>query len=220
MYEAPVITAAEEKDLLQEWFDTVHFDVEDPGIPPLDPENDDEESRANPNHDKSNGQFAKGSGGSSAIKISDSKASDLAEKVQKPDGGFTVNPRNGADVSKGFAVAIYPERSKEIAHSEVGADTIKQYADSNSDVLSMDGNMMGGWHDPASGTVWLDVSRVTSSKEKAIALAKQHNQIAIFDLGSGNSIDTGGTGRSVDLSTLDFDVLMEELRAREPENPF
>jgi hypothetical protein len=46
MYEAPVVTAAEEKDLLQEWFDTVHFDVEDPGIPPLDPEADDEESRS------------------------------------------------------------------------------------------------------------------------------------------------------------------------------
>jgi hypothetical protein len=46
MYEAPVVTAAEEKDLLQEWFDTVHFDVEDTGIPALDPEDDDEESRS------------------------------------------------------------------------------------------------------------------------------------------------------------------------------
>jgi hypothetical protein len=43
VYEAPVISAQEEKDLLQEWFDTVHFDVEDTGIPALDPEDDDEE---------------------------------------------------------------------------------------------------------------------------------------------------------------------------------
>jgi hypothetical protein len=42
MYEAEVITAAEEKALLQNWFDTVHFDVEDEGIPALDPEEDDE----------------------------------------------------------------------------------------------------------------------------------------------------------------------------------
>lgn len=43
MYEAPVITAEEEKALLQEWFDTVHFDVEDEGLPALAPEDDDEE---------------------------------------------------------------------------------------------------------------------------------------------------------------------------------
>lgn len=46
MYEAPVISAQEEKDLLQQWFDTVHFDVEDEGIPALDPEDDDEEPEA------------------------------------------------------------------------------------------------------------------------------------------------------------------------------
>jgi hypothetical protein len=45
MYEAHVFTAEEEQALLQEWFDTVHFDVEDEGIPELDPEVDDEESR-------------------------------------------------------------------------------------------------------------------------------------------------------------------------------
>lgn len=43
MYEAPVIERDEEEALLQEWFDTVHFDVEDQGIPELDPEVDDEE---------------------------------------------------------------------------------------------------------------------------------------------------------------------------------
>jgi hypothetical protein len=44
--EATVISAAEEADLLKEWFETVHFDVESEGIPELLPERDDEESRA------------------------------------------------------------------------------------------------------------------------------------------------------------------------------
>lgn len=50
MYEAHVFTTEEETDLLQEWFDTVHFDIESEGIPPLDPERDDEEpqSRSQP----------------------------------------------------------------------------------------------------------------------------------------------------------------------------
>jgi hypothetical protein len=46
MYEAHVFTTEEETALLQEWFDTVHFDVESEGIPELKPERDDEESRS------------------------------------------------------------------------------------------------------------------------------------------------------------------------------
>lgn len=46
MYEAHVFTAEEEAALLQEWFETVHFDVESKGIPELDPERDDEESES------------------------------------------------------------------------------------------------------------------------------------------------------------------------------
>lgn len=152
----------------------------------------------NPHHDNL-GRFSSGSGGAGIkgdVSVSDKKASNLAERVQEPDGGFTVNPRNGKDVNTGFAVAIYPERSKEIPHEIVNKDTIHQYVSDNKDLLRQDGNMVGGWHDPDSGNVWLDVSRVTGNKQEAIDLAKQHNQIAIFDLGSGNSINTGGTGRS------------------------
>lgn len=43
MYEAHTFTRDEEQALLQEWFDTVHFDIESDGIPPLDKERDDEE---------------------------------------------------------------------------------------------------------------------------------------------------------------------------------
>lgn len=45
MMESHYISAAEEKALLEEWFETVHFDEESEGIPPLKPERDDEESR-------------------------------------------------------------------------------------------------------------------------------------------------------------------------------
>ncbi len=42
MYEAHTFTRSEEEALLQEWFDTVHFDEESEGIPELDNERDDE----------------------------------------------------------------------------------------------------------------------------------------------------------------------------------
>jgi len=46
MMESKVISPEEEAELLQEWFETVHFDQESEGIPELKAENDDEESRA------------------------------------------------------------------------------------------------------------------------------------------------------------------------------
>jgi hypothetical protein len=44
--EAEDITTSEEKALLKEWFETVQFDVEYPGVPPMKDEVDDEETRA------------------------------------------------------------------------------------------------------------------------------------------------------------------------------
>lgn len=46
MYEAHTFTRDEEQALLQEWFDTVHWDEESQGIPELDPERDDEEPQS------------------------------------------------------------------------------------------------------------------------------------------------------------------------------
>jgi hypothetical protein len=193
MIVAKTIDAAREKALLKEWFDTVQWDEESEGIPPLEDEVDDEGRHANHN------QLTHGGGtglAESSVDISNRKADDLASRVKTPDGGFTVDPRTGKDIKEGYAVAIYPDRSREIPATAVNRKVIQDYAKSNQDLLSQQGNMMGGWHDPDSGNVWLDVSRVTSDRMEAIDLAKQHNQIAMFDLGTGNSVNTGGTGRS------------------------
>ena len=46
MYEAHTFTRDEEQALLQEWFETVHWDEESEGVPELDPEIDDEEPQS------------------------------------------------------------------------------------------------------------------------------------------------------------------------------
>lgn len=46
MYEAHTFTASEEAALLKEWFDTVGWDEESPGIPALASEVDDEEPQS------------------------------------------------------------------------------------------------------------------------------------------------------------------------------
>jgi hypothetical protein len=134
--------------------------------------------------------------------LSDSKASELMDRLAEPDGGFTINPRDGSDVTSGYAVAAYKQRSKEIPIEEVSEVTLQSYVEANADLLSVSGNMFGGWHDPDTGHVWLDVSRVTSDKDEAISIAQLTNQIAIFDLDSGQSVSTGGTGRKQQLPEI------------------
>jgi hypothetical protein len=150
------------------------------------------ESR-HPGHSNQKVHGRKGKGKAS---LSDEDAGKLAGELKTPDGGFTFNPRSGKPVTSGFAVAMHKDRSEEIDLADATPARLKSYVDKNKDLLDQDDNMFGGWHDPASGKVWLDISAVKSDKDEAIKLGKKHNQIAIFDLENFTSVDTGGTGRS------------------------
>lgn len=120
----------------------------------------------------------------------------LAETLRKPDGGFTVDPHTGYAIEHGYAVAIYPAFSLEIPADQVTIGTLRSYLRQHAADLATAGTAFGGWHDPETSHVWLDVSMTTRSRALAEAIAKIHNQIAIFDLDAGQSIPTGGTGKA------------------------
>ena len=155
-------------------------------------------TRFNPHHDKA-GKFGSGHGGGTALKshveLSETAAVDLAARTKQPSGGFTVDPSSGTDVSSGFAVAIYPELSRTVPASALVKQSLKDYVHDNPDAFSNPENKFGAWHDPESGEVWLDVSRVVQDRNTAVELGKKHNQIAIWDIGAGEEVSTGGTGR-------------------------
>lgn len=118
----------------------------------------------------------------------------LAELLRKPDGGFTVDAHTGEPLVHGYAVATYPEFSVDLPADQVNVDTLRRYLRQHAADLATAGTAFGGWHDPETSRVWLDVSTVTTWRARAEYLAKLHNQIAIFDLDRGESIPTGGTG--------------------------
>lgn len=71
-------TAAREKELLKQWFETVAFDEESEGIPPLEPEDDDEppepkQKRSEPEAEPQN------------LTLSDVDMDDLMEELRKRD---------------------------------------------------------------------------------------------------------------------------------------
>jgi hypothetical protein len=178
MIVAKTIDAAREKALLKEWFDTVQWDEESEGIPPLEDEEDDEGRSIVPE----------------SVGLSNRKADDLAKRTKQPDGGFTVDPRTGKDLKEGYAVAIYPDRSKQVR--SLNRAEIREYVTENQDLFVESGHVVSAWHDPETGFVWLDVSKVESDRREAITLAKGNDLSSIFDLGSGNVINTEGAGNS------------------------
>lgn len=114
------------------------------------------------------------------------------------EGGFTFRPFDRSVPATGFAVSPYPQRSEVIDTKDLTADHVKAYARRNKDLLDKPDHHLGAWRDQEGGAdqVWLDVTVVKSGQAAAETVAKAANQKAIYDLGSGNVIDTGGTGEA------------------------
>lgn len=111
----------------------------------------------------------------------------MVKALTDPDGGFSVDPRTGFKVSEGFSVAIYPEREQQLTGRVRIAD-VKSYAFRNADLFAKRGLVYGGWRDPETGVVYLDVSTVVATRAEAVSLARKHNQLRYFDFAAGRSV--------------------------------
>lgn len=120
---------------------------------------------------------------------------ELSNRLAEPDGGFTIDVRTGREVAAGYAVSIFPQHSLELPLADATPAALCHYIEQHADVLADPHNRLGGWHDPETGRIWLDISLVLADRDEAIKWAEAANQIAIFDLGNFESIPTGGTGR-------------------------
>jgi hypothetical protein len=115
------------------------------------------------------------------------RISTMADALSVPDGGFSVNPADGSDVRTGYAVAVHPEY-EHIYDERVTSNDIHAYIARAKDALSLPGRVLGGWCDPVSKRVYLDVSVVTPDLSEAMTLARETAQLAIFDFSTMESI--------------------------------
>jgi hypothetical protein len=126
-------------------------------------------------------------------------------------GGITItpmrshhmNPQSGIVVAlKGFS-KIVPA----LEFCSSGQIIIEQYVEKNSDLLSesilSDAKKiyepyLGAWYNSDNEKVYLDISVVFNEEDsdKAIAFAKEQDQIAAYHITEGREIPTGGTGEN------------------------
>jgi hypothetical protein len=113
---------------------------------------------------------------------------EMLSKISKPDGGFTYSPVTKRSPSTGFALSPYPERSFAVSAKELKPGHLVDFVIKNHDLLSRPDHYVGGWHDPASGKVFLDISIMARDEKTARKLCLEKDQIAYFDLSKGVSV--------------------------------
>jgi hypothetical protein len=112
-------------------------------------------------------------------------APTLARRLEE-EGGFTYHVVSKRSPTEGFIVSIHPERSQGIDVAKLTPDMLRQYVKENRDLLKERGNYFGAWRD--GNRVYLDVSTVVRSKSEAIRLGKEHDQIGIYDIKTGETV--------------------------------
>jgi hypothetical protein len=121
-----------------------------------------------------------------------------ADALRQPDAGFSMKITNGESPTTGFMVSHESPSlimdSKEFFNNDKGVQAMKDFVETNHQLLVTDGNYLGGWHDSESGKIFIDVSTNVQDKSAAVALGQQNNQISIYDVSGGTTVSTGGTG--------------------------
>ena len=108
-------------------------------------------------------------------------------------GGFTYNPirmKGRTPPKNGFALSLRKDTEKVIdlnAKREAIKAEMVQYVRSHWETIKAQGNYLGGWIDR--GKLYIDISNVVANKDEAIKKARKADQLAIFDLGKGETIE-------------------------------
>lgn len=115
------------------------------------------------------------------------KLAAMADALSVKDGGFSVDPVTGNDVTSGYAVSVHPDCER-IILGTVTTDDLRAYVADVADAATLPGRVLGGWRDPASGCAYLDVSIVVDTLADALRLARSHGQRAVFDFAALASV--------------------------------
>lgn len=143
------------------------------------------------------------------------------------DKGFSFHDHVGDAPTSGYMVSVNKATERVIPARDITGADIADYADVHQQELAEPDNYLGAW--VYRGMVYLDVSQHFADREQALAAARAHSQIGIYDIGAGETIVTA-TGQAAAsltdrrpalavLTTQSHDAFAAQLRALAGEPP-
>lgn len=143
--------------------------------------------------------------------VSDVELDEVLRDLRKPDSGATLSANRNSTKAKipivGFCASPYPEYSVVFDNPEdVTLDVLLDFEErvnkESEGIFSQEDVYIGLWNDPATGKIYLDVSKRYDTAEEARIACEQNDQIAYFDLQTFESVDvnreaTSGQGKQM-----------------------
>jgi len=124
-------------------------------------------------------------------------------RLQQTGGGCTYELESGQERTLGFFVARHTDRAKIYNASELQLEHLRRFIDDNADLLTRDGNLLGGWRDEGTGLVSLTISVQLDNAEAARREVAASGQVAFYDaqLGTSVVVDPAARARIRDRAT-------------------
>jgi hypothetical protein len=132
------------------------------------------------------------------LNVTDKQLKDQLKSHNANDGStFSTDGKDLFGKKGAISVSTFESLSEKIKGKDVTEKQLRDFIEKHADLLGENSEYsIGTWYDKKTGTTWLDIVTVTDMAN-ALDLAKKHNQIAIFNLETGEEIMTGGTGLSL-----------------------
>lgn len=111
----------------------------------------------------------------------------LTKKIREL-GGFTFEPLSNNSPTTGFAVSGHKDREWIFDADKFSERDVIRFINKNTQLLSKPNTHIGAWFDVANGKIYLDISIIFQNQNEAVKQAKSLGELAIYSLGSGETI--------------------------------
>ena len=111
-------------------------------------------------------------------------------------GGFTLHHRTGEPARDGVSVCADPAAALAFPMSDWDDDRVDSWVRTSMERLDGSDLHLGGWLDPTTNVVWLDIVRIFPSHRhhEALRAGRSAQQKAVFDLGEGQVLALSNLG--------------------------
>lgn len=126
----------------------------------------------------------------SRVSAAPAVSSSRLRRLIARDGGFTVARTDGTPARAGISVCTRPSRSLAFDWLDWDDHRVDAWLRDRATERVWPSPFIGGWLDPRSNTVWLDVVRVVPSRLRPAAclIGRAMGQHCVFDLGRGETL--------------------------------